>query len=223
MKINGTLGFIHRDKDLLIRPGVQCPALVPTIHKRHGQTWEDPKAGHEGSQRAGEPPLWGKTDGVESLNFEKSWLRDDIITVFQYWKGHLEKGEGSVFTGSHKERTGSNKDKLHKERFSLNMGNEHFTVRTMNAWNNLPRNVAEFVLLGIFKMMLVWCGRWSHLGSLWLDQVIFQDLFLPGLFYYCLIWLCLNSSQGWFKMEFWPTVVEYKHTQIIYHAHLSWW
>lgn len=50
--------------------------------------------------------------------------------------------------------TRSDKDKLHKERFSLSMGNEHFTVRTMNAWNNLPRNVAEFVSLGIFKMML---------------------------------------------------------------------
>lgn len=60
MKVNEgkwILGCIHRDKAVLVRPGVQCPALVPTIHKKHGQAGEYPKAGHEEDQRAGEPPL----------------------------------------------------------------------------------------------------------------------------------------------------------------------
>lgn len=223
VKVNRILSCIHRDKDLLVRPGVQCPALVPTIHKRHRQTWEHPEAGHEGDPRAGKPPLWEKTDAVESSNFEKSWLREDIIAAFQYLKGHLEKGDGSVFTGSPKKRTRGNEDKLHQERFSLNIGSEHLTVRTMNPWNNLPRN-------GIWLSSFHWgfsrwgcvCAGWSHLGSLWLDQVIFQGLFLPELFYYCFIWLCLSPSQGRFKMEFWPAIVEYNHAQLIYHAHLCW-
>lgn len=57
MKVNGILGCTHWNEDVLVRPAVQCPALVPTIHKRHGQTGEHPKAGHEDDQRAGEPPL----------------------------------------------------------------------------------------------------------------------------------------------------------------------
>lgn len=31
--------------------------LSPQFTKRHGQTGEHPKAGHEDDQRAGEPPL----------------------------------------------------------------------------------------------------------------------------------------------------------------------
>lgn len=57
MKINRILGCIHRDKDVLVRPGVQCPALVPTIHKRYRETEEHSKAGYEDGQRAGEQPL----------------------------------------------------------------------------------------------------------------------------------------------------------------------
>lgn len=57
-----------------------------------------------------------------------------------------------MFTGSHKERTRSNGDKLHKERFNLNVGSEHFTVGTMTHWNNLLRNVAGFISLVVFKM-----------------------------------------------------------------------
>lgn len=57
-----------------------------------------------------------------------------------------------MLTGSHKERTRSNRDNLHNERFNLNMGSEHFTVRTINQGNNLPRDVAGFISLVVFKM-----------------------------------------------------------------------
>lgn len=46
-------------------PGVLRPVLVPTIQKRHGQTAEGPKEGHNDDQTAGEPDLWGRTEGVK--------------------------------------------------------------------------------------------------------------------------------------------------------------
>ncbi|KFQ85542.1 hypothetical protein N337_02885, partial [Phoenicopterus ruber ruber] len=44
--------------------------------------------------------------------------------------------------------------KLHQERFHLNRRQTFFTVRIINHWNNLPRDVAETSLLEVFKMGL---------------------------------------------------------------------
>jgi len=42
--------------------------LVPTIQKRHGQTGEGPEEDCEDDLRAGEPALWGKTEGFSSFH-----------------------------------------------------------------------------------------------------------------------------------------------------------
>lgn len=166
MKVNEILGCIHRDKDVLLRPGVQRPALVPTIYKRHGQTGEHPKAGHEDDWRAGEPPLWGKTDGVETFNFEKSWLRHNIITVFQYLKGHLEKG-WRLFL--HRESQGKDKEQwgqvAQREVLSHHKKWTFYSERNQPL-EQAPQGCCWVHITGGFQDMTVWCARWSHLGSL---------------------------------------------------------
>lgn len=81
MKVNGILDSMRRDKDVLVRPGVQV--LSPQFTKDTDRL--------ESTQRQAVKMI----RGLESLlceerlkelglfTLEKSWLRDDIITVFQ--------------------------------------------------------------------------------------------------------------------------------------------
>ena len=52
------------------------------------------------------------------------------------------------------EKTRGNGSKLHWERFHLDIGKKIFTVRTINHWNNLSRDVMESLSLEVFKMRL---------------------------------------------------------------------
>lgn len=78
--------------------------------------------------------------------------RGDLVTVFQYSKGGYKEDGGSVFTRSHMEKTGGNGYKLHSNKFRLNTRKKFFTVRTVDNWNNFPRDVVEPSLLEVFKM-----------------------------------------------------------------------
>ncbi|KAK4806817.1 hypothetical protein QYF61_005613 [Mycteria americana] len=42
--------------------------------------------------------------------------------------------------------------KLYGERFHLDIRKKFFTVRTINHWNNVPRDVVEFPSLEVFKI-----------------------------------------------------------------------
>ncbi|KAK4832350.1 hypothetical protein QYF61_021879 [Mycteria americana] len=61
--------------------------------------------------------------------------------------------EEAVFK-SHMEKTRGNGSKLHQERFHLDRRKKFFTVRTINHWNNLLRDVVESPSLEVFKMQL---------------------------------------------------------------------
>ena len=91
-----------------------------------------------------------KEIGLFSL--ENKRLRGDSITVFQYLKGSYKEDRGLLFTRSHMEKTRGNWYKLHRKRFHLNIKKKLFTVRTINHWNNFPRDVVEFPLLEVLKM-----------------------------------------------------------------------
>ncbi|KAK4829880.1 hypothetical protein QYF61_007272 [Mycteria americana] len=86
------------------------------------------------------------------FSLEKRRLRGDLITVFQYLKGSYKEDRGFLFTRSHMEKTRGNRYKLHQERFHLDRRKKFFTLRTINHWNNLPRDVVESPLLEVFKM-----------------------------------------------------------------------
>lgn len=55
----------------------------PHNWKRCRQTGQGPKEGHEDDQRAGEPVLGGKTEGVKSFLPGERGLSGELITVFQ--------------------------------------------------------------------------------------------------------------------------------------------
>ncbi|GAB0181377.1 hypothetical protein GRJ2_000603000 [Grus japonensis] len=89
--------------------------------------------------------------GISTLpRGDKAW--GNLITVFQYLKGGYKEDRGSLITRSHMEKTKGNGYKLHQERFHLDIRNNIFTVRTINHWNNLPRDVVESPSLEVFKM-----------------------------------------------------------------------
>jgi len=52
------------------------------------------------------------------------------------------------------ERTRGKGYKLHQERFHLDISKNFFTVRKINHWNNLPRDMVEFSSLEVFKLQL---------------------------------------------------------------------
>lgn len=56
--------------------------MVPTIEKRCRQTGQGPKEGREDGQRAGEPALGGKTEGVKSFLPGERGLSGGLITAF---------------------------------------------------------------------------------------------------------------------------------------------
>jgi len=61
-------------------------------------------------------------EGLEDFNpftLEKSRLRVDLTTFFQYSEGGYKEDRGCVFARTHMERTRGNRCKLHQQRSHL--------------------------------------------------------------------------------------------------------
>jgi len=91
-----------------------------------------------------------KESGLFSL--QKRRLRRDHTRVFQDFKGSYKEDKGSLFTRRHMEKTRRNGYKMHQEGFHLNLKRKFFTVRKISHWNNLPRDMVDFLLLEVFKV-----------------------------------------------------------------------
>ncbi|PKU48709.1 hypothetical protein llap_1033 [Limosa lapponica baueri] len=85
---------------------------------------------------------------------EKRRLWGDPIAAFQYLRRAYRKDGESLFTKACSDRTRENGFKLEKSRFRLDIRKKFFTMRVVEHWKRLPREVFEAPSLEIFKVRL---------------------------------------------------------------------
>lgn len=111
-------------------------------------------------------------NGLQTMSYEerlkelgmfslpKRRLRGDMIAVYKYLKG-CHKAEGSALFSLSQGRTRNNGVKLQGKRFSLDVRKKFLTVRVINQWNRLPREVVGSPSMEVFKQRLD-----SHLSEM---------------------------------------------------------
>ena len=88
------------------------------------------------------------------FSLEKRRLWGDLIVVFQYLKGAYKKDGESLFSRACCNRTRSNGFKIERGRFRLEIRKNFFTMRVVEHWHRLPREVVNAPSLETFKARL---------------------------------------------------------------------
>lgn len=94
------------------------------------------------------------------FSLQKRRLRGDLIAVYKYLRG-CHRAEGSELFSLAHGRTRNNGLKLQGSRFRLDIRKNFLTVRVINRWNSLPREVVSSPSLEVFKQKLD-----SHLSGM---------------------------------------------------------
>ncbi|KFP35877.1 hypothetical protein N324_08082, partial [Chlamydotis macqueenii] len=90
--------------------------------------------------------------GLFSLQKRRLW--GDLIATFQYLKGAYKKDEEKLFSRACCNRTRGNGFKIERGRFRLDTRKKLFTMRVVEHWHRLPREVVDAPSLEMFKARL---------------------------------------------------------------------
>ena len=99
-------------------------------------------------------PCVERLDDLDLFSHEKRKLRGDLICVCNYLKCGRQRDMANLFSVVCGDRTRGNGHKLEHRKFHTNVRRNFFTVRVMEHWNSLPREVVDSPSLEIFKTCL---------------------------------------------------------------------
>ena len=104
--------------------------------------------------------------GLEHLRYEerlsnlglfslvKRGLKGDLVTIYKYLKCESQVHWGGFFSVASNNGRRGNGHKLEHRKLQTNTRKNFFTVRVMEHWNRLPREVVESPTMEIFKTNL---------------------------------------------------------------------